>query len=802
MLDLRLVIPALAAWGGAAVMTALPQAVGWLDAALWCTAIASAGAAVGLRVNRGRHGEPDDPARLRGTTAAVAVCLAATAVALVGAAVGAALPARHPHALDGLDGHAVVVRAAVEAPAQDAATTGFGASRVRFAATVTTVTAGGQRLTGSMPAQIYAPAGTTVTLGEMVEMRGSLQVQPGASSTVLRLYASGDLTRVARPTALLGVAGDMRAAFSRVSARLPGDGGVLLPGLAIGDVHALPPSLTDAMKQASLTHLTAVSGANCAVVVALVGTAVGACGGSRGARTAASLSALGGFVVLVTPQPSVLRAAVMATVIVVGGWAGRPARAVPALALAVIGLLVIDPWLARDYGFILSVLATGALLLVSPPLAQRWSRWLPGRLAAVLAVPVAAQLVCQPVLLLLTPTLPLYGVPANLVAEPAAPIATVLGLVACLLAPWWPAAAGLIVHLAWLPSAWIAAVARVAASLPLHSIEGLAGGIGIAAVCLATAAVLALVVRPSRRSSRLARLVIVGASCLLVGCLAVAGAGARVGETLVRPTDWTIAACDIGQGDAVLVRSKGVVALVDVGPDPATLARCLASLRVGRIDLLILTHYDHDHVGGLAAVEGRVGTALVGPADDARGGAMADGLARGGAAVHVATVGDGGHLGDASWRVLWPDSENPGGMTPGNERSVTVVFEGDGLRSLFLGDLDERAQTALLDTGRVPRVNVVKMAHHGSADQAEALYRAAAARLALISCGAGNDYGHPTATALGILAHTGTRVMRTDLQGILLVASDGRGGLRTWSQRSASEGSLFTPARRGETPPP
>ncbi|HWD62170.1 MAG TPA: MBL fold metallo-hydrolase [Humibacter sp.] len=244
----------------------------------------------------------------------------------------------------------------------------------------------------------------------------------------------------------------------------------------------------------------------------------------------------------------------------------------------------------------------------------------------------------------------------------------------------------------------------------------------------------------------------------------------------------------------MLLQSHGAHALIDVGPDPAPLTGCLSELGISRIDLLVLTHYDMDHVGGVAAVVGKVGVAMVGPPSDAHGRAVDTALAKGGAQVTVAQSGDNGKLGNLDWSVLWPDADS-GGMQDGNERSVTVRFDGDGLRSIFLGDLDERAQAALLDTDRPQRVDVVKVAHHGSSDQDEALYQRLGATVGLISCGVGNDYGHPTAKALGILKRAGTLAMRTDVQGILMVSADGNGGLRTWTQKHATSEQLAAPGR-------
>ena len=792
MIDLRLAVPAMAAWSTGGVALAVPGAPPWVAVALWTTAVAASAVAVVLRLRQSDDPSDRNAVLRRAAAVAAGVCVAAAAAALVCTAASASLPARHPEYVERLAHHTVAMRAEVASPPARVTASLYSGGRVRFAATVTAVSTENATTAVRMPVQVFAPTGTAVRIGETVTMTGTVTMLAPGSETAALVYAGAHPEVIAPAWMPLKAANAMRSAFSKEADDLPGDGGELLPGLAIGDVHALPTDLSDAMKQSSLTHLTAVSGANCAVVVSLIATAAAAFGLGRGVRSAASLTALVGFVVLVTPQPSVLRAAAMAAVIVFAGWAGRPGRSVPALSLAVIVLLCIDPWLAVDYGFALSVLATGALLLLAPPLAQRMGAWMPARLAAVLAVPLAAQVACQPVLLLLNPTIPLYGVLANLVAEPAAPIATVLGLLSCLITPIWPAAGSVLAHLAWVPSAWIAAVARVTAMLPASSLGWIDGALGFVLMLTVALAVVLVVARPTRRATRLARIIALCASGSLLLCSLAGLAGGKVAESLQRPTNWSVAACDIGQGDAVLVSSHGAHALVDVGPDPAALTECLGALGISHIDLLVLTHYDTDHVGGVAAVIGKVGVAMVGPASDAHGRSVDASLTSGGAQVTVARAGDIGRLGDLAWKVLWPDADS-GGMQEGNERSVAVQFDGDGLRSLFLGDLDERAQAALLHTGRPERVDIVKVAHHGSSDQDEALYERLGAAIGLISCGAENDYGHPTAVSLGILRRAGTRVMRTDLQGLLLVASDGSGGLTTWTERRATARQLTTP---------
>lgn len=509
----------------------------------------------------------------------------------------------------------------------------------------------------------------------------------------------------------------------------------------------------------------------------------------RWLRVAVSLAALAGFVVLVTPEPSVMRAAVMGGIVLLALGIGRPARGVPALSLAVVALLVIDPWLARSYGFALSALATAGLLLLAGPLANAFARWLPAPLALIVAVPLAAQLACQPVLLMLSPTLPLWGVPANLLAAPAAPLATVVGLVACLLAPWLPALAAGLATIAWLPAAWIAGVATFFASAPGARLPWPGGPVGIAA--LVTLSVLALMALLGRPGTRLRR---ISTALALIGTLGYLGAvvGIRVVQLVSRPPDWQYAMCDVGQGDAMLMRSAGQVALVDTGADPELLTTCLDDLGVGAIDLLVLTHFDLDHVGGVDAVLGRVGTALVGPVGEPDDERLRDDLRASGARVVDTREGMSGALGELGWRALWPPSR---GVEPGNAASVAMLVEplpgcDACLSALLLGDLDEASQLRMRGAERVPIVDVLKVAHHGSGDFSEPLYGDASASVGLIGVGADNDYGHPTARALDALTASGTATFRTDTDGLVLVAPPGRPGdpPRVWTARSSVAG--------------
>jgi competence protein ComEC len=278
---------------------------------------------------------------------------------------------------------------------------------------------------------------------------------------------------------------------------------------------------------------------------------------------------------------------------------------------------------------------------------------------------------------------------------------------------------------------------------------------------------------------------------LLVVVMGAAAAGTRIADALTRPRDWQIAACDIGQGDAVLVRSAGVVALVDTGPAPEPLAECLQELGIAWIDLLVLSHYDLDHVGGIDAVIGMVDHALVGPTGSAGDEALLDDLRGGGASIEEASRGMRGSLGGLGWDVLWPKARLRG-IEPGNDASVTMVFSPISctcLSALFTGDLGDLAQSLMLAGGGVPAVDVVKVAHHGSADQDPRLYEIANAAVGIISVGAENDYGHPTDALLEMLASDGTRAVRTDTGGmVLLRAGPTPGTVEVWTERDSGAG--------------
>jgi competence protein ComEC len=491
VIDLRIVLPATVAWLAAVILLPFPEA-------LLPVAIAGFAGSVAL-VILGRFTHRSFPIVLGVSLAAIAlVCSSAFATSNV----------RRPAIL----AHAQLADATV------VTTQTVTHASTYFAATLTR--SGKSEL--SVPVLVFgATPSRRVEIGTALRVSGKLQSTSPSDEVSYLVFARVPAVVVAPPPWYLSWANGLRAGLARVAHTLPGDGGELLPGLAIGDTTAVGATLNSAMKTSSLSHLTAVSGANCAVIIGLILLVGRALGLPRGVRIAAAVTVLVGFVVLVTPQPSVLRSAVMAAIVLAALTRGRPLSGLPVVGVSVIVLLTMDPWLADDYGFALSVLATAGLMAFAGPIARRLARILPHWIAMLVAIPLAAQLACQPVLILLNPSLPVYGVLANTLAEPASPAATVLGLIACLLVPVFPAGGQVVAAIAWVPSAWIAAVATFFAGLPGARLPWPGGFTG--AVVLAVVIVIGLIVALGRYQTPVR--VILGslAAAITVIALAVGG---------------------------------------------------------------------------------------------------------------------------------------------------------------------------------------------------------------------------------------------------------------------------------------
>ncbi|WP_316959447.1 ComEC/Rec2 family competence protein [Streptomyces sp. TRM68367] len=811
--DLRLVPPALATWATAALTLDAPP--GWVTGVV-VVCLAAAGVLLVVR-RRGARGGAGERARAAARTwprVSVAAVLLCAAAAAASAGLHGADLRRGP--VPGLAREYATVTAEVEVTS-DARLSRPRVTGNRVAPTAVLIEAdvrrveeaGGTAAVTRVPVLMIVDAGAWATAAEegpqlserspwlgllpSTRLRVTARLAPPAVggdrvAAVLRVRDRAAPRVVGEPSGPQRLAGRLRAGLREATDGLPTDARALLPGLVVGDTSRITPELDEAFKETDLAHTLAVSGANFTIMLALLlgppGLAQRVERRGLAPRLGISLrttALLGGsltlaFVVVCRPDPSVLRAAACGSVALLALATGRRRSLIPALATAILLLVLYDPWLARSYGFLLSVLATGALLTLAP----RWSRALrrrgvPPRWAEALAAAGAAQAVCAPVVAVLSARVSLVAVPCNLLAEFALAPATVLGFAALAAAPVaMPVAKALGWCASW-PAEWIAGVARTGAALPGGGVDWPGSWGGAALLALVTLAVLLV-------GRRLLRHPWWCAACglLLVSAVVQPPPLTRL-ITGWPPPGWRLAMCDVGQGDAlVLAAGEGTGVVVDAGPDPGLVDHCLRSLGITRVPLVVLTHFHADHVAGLPGVlRGRTVGAIettgheepVGQAEFVRRQAAARRIP-----VTRAVAGERRRTGALSWQVLWPPPDPAPAPEGPNDASVTLLVRSAGLRLLLLGDLEPPAQQALARSpaaAELAGVDVLKVAHHGSAYQEPDLIRRVAPRLALISCGRDNPYGHPAPSTLVALRAGGAVVLRTDRDGALAVAGAG-----------------------------
>jgi len=215
--------------------------------------------------------------------------------------------------------------------------------------------------------------------------------------------------------------------------------------------------------------------------------------------------------------------------------------------------------------------------------------------------------------------------------------------------------------------------------------------------------------------------------------------------------------------------------VIDTGPEPVAISRCLDDLQIEEIPAVVLSHFHADHVEGLPGVLGTrpVGAVYVSPVRDPP--TQAEKVERWSADAGVAVIpistGDSRVIGAVTWTVVWPARVIRDGSVPNNS-SVVMIVETSGLRLLLTGDIEAAAQVAVRSAIAGQRIDVVKIPHHGSRMAKVTFPAAVSPRVALVNVGRSNDYGHPAPGTMALWEATGATIGRTDLDGDLAVLSD------------------------------
>jgi competence protein ComEC len=547
--------------------------------------------------------------------------------------------------------------------------------------------------------------------------------------------------------------------------------GIVL-GVVLGEDEGLPDSVRHDFRASGLYHLLAVSGQNVAFIAA------GFLGLGwlfrlrRALRELLTLAGIAAYVLAVGWQPSVARAAVAGALASLAWLVARPRDRWHFLALGALVLLLWMPTSILDPGFQLSFAAVAAIFAVVPRARVLLAGLpLPSRLAEASAVALVCGLVTAPIILLQFGRAPVYTVPANVVAEPAMPLVLGLGLLAGTVDPVSPSAAAALAWLAGWAAAWLELVARTVGELPGAQV----GPHGALVLGLATSLVSVGLRFGRGRLERITRaratVVVLAALVVVVGWWATRPAA----EPWAEPAGLRVTFLDVGQGDSTLLETATGRVLVDEGPPEANVASQLERRGIHSLSAIVLTHPQRDHVGGAAQVLRRLRVGFVLDPELAATGtdeeeAMAAAHERG-VPVRPARAGEELRLGGLHLEVLNPPDAGTPSEDPNQNAVVLLVSYGE-TDLLLTADAESDVTSDL----PLKPVEILKVAHHGSADPGlEDELETLRPRVAVISVGRGNDYGHPRPETLAALATVpGISVYRTDEDGAVVVESDGR----------------------------
>jgi competence protein ComEC len=572
---------------------------------------------------------------------------------------------------------------------------------------------------------------------------------------------------VGRRGGLGGVADRVRAGLSgSIAPGLQGERRALVAGIVLGEDEGLEADLRDRFRASGLYHLLAVSGQNVAYVVAGVLIAGWLLGVSRWWSQAVAILAILGYVLAVGWQPSVVRAGIAGGLASLAWLASRASDRWYFLLVGGAALLAWSPYNLLDPGFQLSFSAVAAIFVLVPRLERRLEGYpVPSRLATVVAVSAGCGVATAPILWLHFGAVPILSVLANALAAPVVAPILGFGLAAAAVGTVLPGAA---LSLAWLNGwlvAYLAACARLVGGLPFAQVES-----GLVLGALVGLIAFVAVLRRAPRSWRRPAL----ATALAIAALVAGWKLWPRPPALPPPTGLRISFLDVGQGDSALLQVPQGAVLVDQGPPEARVAARLGRLGVRKLAVLVLTHPQRDHIGGAADVLRRVevGSVLdpLQPNESPYEDEALDAARDRGVRLIAARAGGMLRLGNLRLRVLWPDGPGLPGEDP-NRHPIVLLASYGRVDALLTADAESEVTGAL----PLPRVEILKVAHHGSEDPGlRGLLERLQPRIAVVSVGADNDYGHPAPPTLAALeASPELRLYRTDRDGTVVVESDG-----------------------------
>ena len=536
----------------------------------------------------------------------------------------------------------------------------------------------------------------------------------------------------------------------------------LLRAVLLGDRSRLPAQQESDLSEVGVYHITAVSGMHCGFLIALLALFLG-----RGRLLSLlGIPLLWAYVLVVGCPASMVRAAVMLTLVLLGPLLGRESDGPTSLSFALLLLLLVNPYAVAGVGLQLSFTAIAGLMLLAPRLSALLAveRPLPRLLWYTLTASLATSAATAPLGAIYFNFLPLLGVPANVLMLWAASMVFAVGLLSLAALALLPALGAALALPVSAGAAYLLSLSRLIARIPYHAVYfsnpylkyWLLYALVLLAYCLLTP--------KGRRKYALA---------LALALATLAGTAAL--PVLERRGRLYLAAVDVGQGAAALLSSQGQTALVDCGSssgflDAGDLTADWANTGgCYHLDYLILTHYHQDHANGVPVLLARMTVdTLLAPrppaGEEALHDAVTEAARAAGTAVRYIEEDETLPLGAALLQIYAPVGR---GST--NEEGLSVLCSAGDFDALITGDMGGTNERILAAAKDLPDIEVLFAGHHGArTSSSPALLAAVTPEAAVVSVGE-NSYGHPAPETMARLTQAGLALYRTDRQGTISI---------------------------------
>ncbi len=617
------------------------------------------------------------------------------------------------------------------------------------------------------------PLGTCfLTTGKFTQIGSKEKNQSKFQSGIVGNLYPKKISETAWSPSLLGTFGSIRHHFATLLRKNTSEGEILLEGIVLGNRSNLSGTeLDEAFKITGLSHLLAVSGSHLAIVAMMIAWLLQKTKVSKRVSIVVLCVLVISYLVLTGVQPSAFRACIMSLVGSAAWLFRRRKNSMPALCIAVMLMLVLDPTNAFSVGFGLSVMGVFGICIFLP-LAQKWLEQIFSKKLDAISQPLAMTLVAQACTSQIS--VPIFGMfslvgpLANIVAGPVISILLGAGIIAMLICAVSEQVGQILLHILCALSDVFCKAVEAVSSLPHAAIPAYVSS-AVAWTVFVVVAILLWVFWPSPNKQNIKRAGCgIACICVFVLALSLLGHGTQV------------VMLDVGQGDAILVRDKNTQILIDTGRSDTKLRSALGRNRVYHLDAVVLTHFDDDHCGSLSALKSMVDVDKVVLAtgstefakDNASGATAIEAATKLVGVNNIVEIACGSKIkisNNLGLTAVWPQTEIKEG---GNSQSLCTKLEYDydqdcktDFSMLLTGDAESEELEEMIKSG-VGHIDALKVGHHGSAvsvssDTLESLDPS----VALISVGAGNSYGHPSSKTLNLLNEQDVKVWRTDLDG-------------------------------------